>query len=242
MLPPSLGIALAAELGLLALQAESMAGSLTAVPTVLRATLFGHVLAIQLAALAVAGVLVRWGGAWATLPMCWLAVGLQALHLHGWAMEGRVGPLVASELVHLAAAGAWLGGLTPLALALRAIPPTQGAVLARRFSWVGLVCIATLAASASYQGWALMGGVRGLFGTDYGWTAIGKVLLFAVLLTLAARHRFRLTPRLAAGPDAAGARRALARSVTAEAALGLLVVLLAALLASLPPAMDMGES
>ena len=107
VLPPSLGIALAAGLGLLALQAESMAGSLTAVPTVLRATLFGHVLAIQLAALAAGRSC--WSGGAAPGRLCRCAgsrSGCSALHLHGWAMEGRVGPLVASELLHLAAGAA----------------------------------------------------------------------------------------------------------------------------------------
>lgn len=240
-LAPSLGIGLAAGVVFLTLQAGDMTGSVTAAATVLRGTLFGHVLAAQLAALAVATLAARWGGgAWVTLPACWLALGAQVLHLHGWAMEGRFGPLVASELVHLAAAGAWLGGLVPLVLALRALPPPQGAALAGRFSWLGQVCIVALAGSAAYQGWVLLGGVRGLVGTGYGWTAIGKTVLFAAMLALAARHRLRLTPLLAAGPDAAGARCALVRSVAAESAVGLLVVLLAALLASLPPGMDMG--
>ncbi len=238
----SLGAGLAAGAALLALQARSLADSVAAVPTVLAATWFGHVLAAQLVALALAALLHWWGAARPALAACWLAAALQPLHLHGWAMEGRVGPLVACELLHLLAAGTWLGGLLPLALTLRAVPPAAGAVLARRFSWLGVVCTVALAGSAAYQGTVLLGGARGLFETAYGWTALGKTGLFAVLLAMAARHRLRLVPRIFTSGDSGAMQRALARSVAAEAAVGLLLVLLAALLASLPPAMDMGDA
>lgn len=241
VLAASLVAGQAAGWALLALQADSMAGSFAAVPIVLRATTFGHVLAAQLVALALAGAVGRRGGGRPALLLCGLAAGLQCLHLHGFAMEGRLGPLTASDLLHLLAGAAWLGGLLPLARALRAAPPAQGAAMLRRFSRLAAVCLLVLAATASYQGWVMVGSVRALIGTDYGWTALGKTVLFATLLAFAMRHRFFLAPRLRTGPDPAATRRLLVRSITAEAAVGLLLVLLAALLASLPPGMDMGD-
>ena len=237
----SLAAGLLAGVALLATQTESMAGSLAAVPTVLSATWFGHVLGLQVVALALAGLLHWRHAAWPALAMCAAPVGLQCLHLHGFAMEGRFGPLTASDLLHLLAGAAWLGGLLPLALALRVTPPAAAAATVRRFSHLATVCVLLLAATASYQGWVMIGSGGGLTGTGYGWTALGKAGLFAVLLAFAARHRFLLAPRLRGGPDPAATRRRLACSVTAEATVGLLLVLLAALLASLPPAMDMGD-
>jgi mono/diheme cytochrome c family protein len=78
-----------------------------------------------------------------------------------------------------------------------------------------------------------MGGVPGLFGTDYGRIALVKLGLFAVLLTLAAINRLALTDRLAGtAPDAARHMRV---SVATEAVLGTLVVLTAGFLASHAP-------
>jgi putative copper export protein len=104
--------------------------------------------------------------------------------------------LLVSDGVHLLCAGAWLGGLPPLLLIVRAAPPEAGAVAARDFSPLGKLCLYGLVGSAACQGWELLGGFAGLFGTAYGWMALVKAMLFAVLFGFAWINRYRLAPAL----------------------------------------------
>jgi copper resistance protein D len=72
-----------------------------------------------------------------------------------------------------------------------------------------------LAVTALLQGTLLSGGLTRLTGTTYGAVLLLKTVLFAVLISIAAVNRFRLTPAFA-GPDAQKARRALALSIGIE--------------------------
>ncbi|MEZ2410370.1 CopD family protein [Bosea sp. RCC_152_1] len=107
----------------------------------------------------------------------------------------------------------------------------MAAVATRRFSWLGLGCVAVIAGSALPQSLSLIGDVGGLFGTAYGLTALAKTAGLAGLLAMAALNRFILTPRI--GHEAG--RRALVLSIAVETALGAAVVAAAVGLASLPP-------
>jgi len=93
---------------------------------------------------------------------------------------------------------------------------------------------AVLAATALAQGWILIGGWPAFLGTDYGLVATAKLAFFLLLLILAAANRFRYVPALGSTPGE-GAKRRLRRSIGLETAIGFLVVLAAARLASLPP-------
>jgi hypothetical protein len=64
-----------------------------------------------------------------------------------------------------------------------------------------------------------------------------KIALFAVLLAFAWRNRFRLTPALSSNPEPA--KRGLARSILHESGVGLVIVLVASVLATLAPGMHM---
>ncbi len=227
--------------------------TVAAVPVVVRVTTFGQVCVAQCLALVAAFFVLerersrpdrgrdgRRAGVAAVLAG--LATALEAWHLHGAAMHAGLSPILISELFHVLAAGAWLGGLLPLALFVRAVPPEMGAVAARRFSAAATVCVVVLAVTALWQGCRLVGSVSALFGTVYGWVALVKLGLFAALLIFAARHRLELTPRLSgAEPMVARvvAKERLARSIFAEMVLGLAIVLVAALIASLAPPADM---
>jgi putative copper resistance protein D len=240
LITASLGTALTAGalwLGLTAAgfaDADSVAAALAAVPAVLAGTTFGRALAMQLAALAAAAALQRRDRAGPALALAALAAGLQATHLHGWAMAGTTGLITLLGLLHVLAAAFWLGGLAPLFLLLRAVPPAAAATAVRGFSRLGIVCVALLAASAYGQGAVLIGGLPDLAASAYGRTVAAKLALFALLLSLAARHRFRLTPALT-GDASVSAGRALAHSVLAETGIGLLAVFAAAVLSYLPP-------
>jgi mono/diheme cytochrome c family protein len=144
--------------------------------------------------------------------------------------------LLGASVLHLLAAGAWLGGLLPLLLVVRAAPARTGAMAARWFSPLGKVCVLLLVGSAVVQFWQLIGGMPGVVGTAYGWTATLKLVLFAVLLGFAWVNRYRLAPRLL-GPAPDVTRPVLLRSIAVQTGFGVLVVLAASVLSSLPPSM-----
>jgi putative copper export protein/mono/diheme cytochrome c family protein len=165
------------------------------------------------------------------------AVAVQPMIGHAGAMGGSLGiELIASEALHLFAAGAWLGGLLPLYIAIRILPVDAAANACRSFTPIGVSAVVVLGGTAVVQIAQFIGGVPGLFGTVYGRIALVKAGLFLVLLLLAALNRFVFTERIAGiAPDAA--RRHIRRSIAAEIVLGVLVVITAGFLASNTPGM-----
>ena len=153
-------------------------------------------------------------------------------------MHSGLSLLLVSEVLHVLAAGAWLGTLLPLALLVRMASPEAGSIASRRFSPFGFACVLVLAVTAFWQGLVLVGSLRGLIATAYGWMVLVKLALFAILIGFALRNHFRLTLPLR-GTDPISARHALERSIVREASVGLAIVLVAAVLASLPRGMDM---
>jgi putative copper export protein/mono/diheme cytochrome c family protein len=234
---PSLVVALLGGLAWLVLQAAAIAGAdtvsdtLAAIVPVVQHTRFGHVLLLRLVLLLAAGALAwRGEGRARLIPaalIAGLAVMLQAALGHAAASEDPV--LEASLAVHLLAASVWLGGLLPLWVALGA---PGGEAAARRFSLLGIVAVGAIAATAFEQGAALFGGVAGMVGTPYGRVALVKLSLFSTLLVLATINRLVFTPAL---EQSRIATRRMQASVVAEVALGLMVILAASTLASLPP-------
>lgn len=211
-------------------------GALVAgLPAAIGTTSFGHVWLSQLAAVLVGIAVLRGKPGWALLP-CTAAVILQAGHSHALSMYGGPSLLLLSDVVHLLAAGAWLGGLLPLLLAVQSLPPLGGALAARWFSPLGKACVVAMAITAVYQGWQLVGDVPGLVGTAYGEMAVVKLGLFGALFAFAVVNRYHLAPALLGGEPAA-ARRTLIRSVAVQSGFGVAVVLAAALLSNLPPAL-----
>ena len=228
----------------LVLQTQSVAGTadlaqtLMAVPAVLFSTRFGQALALQ--AVTIAGALAsaaawRWPSRLA-VALAGTAVLLEAGHSHAFAMAHV--PLLVSQMLHLTAAGAWLGGLLPLLIVVRKAPLDLAQQAARRFSTLGTISVAVLTATALFQGTLLSGGLAGLTGTRYGAVLMIKAVLFAVLVLIASINRFRLTPAMA-GPDGETARGALTRSIILETFVGLCVVIAASWLSSLEPGMHM---
>ncbi len=242
-----LALNLVATLAWLALQAgdmadaTSMSQALAAVPLVLSGTRFGHLVAVQLCLVAVVALAIGRRDSirrqWAACVLAGLAVASQAGHGHGAAMQaGSGGLLLASGVVHLLAAGAWLGGLVPLLLVVVLASPRDGAMAARWFTPLGKLCLVAITATALVQGWVLVASLPGLVGTGYGWMVLVKAALLGVLFTFAVANRYRLAPALLRD-DPASARRALVRSITVQTMFGVATVLAAAVLSGLPPAM-----
>jgi mono/diheme cytochrome c family protein len=164
-----------------------------------------------------------------------IALALQPMLGHAGALGGSIGStLIISEVLHLLAAGAWLGSLLPLFITIGTLPHNPAATACRSFTPVGLSAVLVLGGTATLQVSEFMGGLPGLFGTGYGQIALVKLGLFFVLLALAAINRLALTDRLAETvPDAA--RHHMRMSVATEAVLGIIVVLTAGFLASHAP-------
>ncbi len=208
--------------------------ALAAVPAVLGGTVFGRVLLAQVVAVSAAALIVRRHPR-AALGLAALALLLQAGHGHALSMHDGPSLLLFAGLVHLVAAGAWIGGLWPLLMVVRGMPPRAGALAARWFSPLGKACVTGMAGSAAVQFTLLVGSLPGLVGTPYGWVAAGKLALLGVLFAFAVANRYWLAPALAgAAPEVA--RRRLLRAIAVQTGFGLLTVLAAGVLSSLPPA------
>ena len=226
----------------LALVSFEMAGTtdLAAVRQVLLLTRFGHVLAARLALLAVVPIVLGPAPPTPRLAIAALlaaaAVGLQSLLGHAASMGWQEKWLILSVLLHVLAAGLWLGQLLPLWSFVSAAPPAVARQVLDRFSPLALACVVMLAGTAALQATVLVGGLPQLLGTAYGWTALAKLGLLGTLTAVAAINRFRLMPRLSA-ETAETARQTLCLAILVETVLGVGVILAAAVLSSLPPGM-----
>ncbi|MGA7389831.1 MAG: copper homeostasis membrane protein CopD, partial [Pseudolabrys sp.] len=167
-------------------------------------------------------------------------VALPALIGHAGATPRIAGDShLVSDMVHLLAAGAWLGGLPAFALLLSQAHRRVEAAwhhfaiqATRRFSVVGILSVTALLASGLINSWNLLSGPRDLVTTDYGRLVALKIGLFIAMVAIAAVNRFYLTPRL---PEPT-ALRGLQRNSLAEVCLGLCVLLVVGILGTLPPA------
>jgi putative copper resistance protein D len=153
---------------------------------------------------------------------------------------------IASDAVHLLAAGAWLGGLVPLGFILldHSVRDREPIVdvdrILLRFSIMGYVAVAALVTSGLVNSWFLVGSVTGLLTTVYGQILLGKLALFAAMLALAAANRFWLVPRMIEtradpGQQAVWLGR-LRHHVLGEQFLGLMVLLAVSILGTMRPA------
>ena len=220
-------------------ETDSLSATLALVPYVFANTTFGHLVLLRLfllalTALALAQRRVR-PATFAMIPAGFACV-LEAGHLHAFAQNPGPSLLLASEALHVLAAASWLGGLPALWVLIKKARPPRAAFLARRFSALGIAAVSVLAASAAWQSLALLGSWAALFHTEFGRICLAKLIAFAVLLGLAARNRFILLSRLTAGEEAS--RSALTVSLGLAMVLGALVLVLAALLGTLPPGID----
>ena len=264
-------IGIASAFAWLLLEAASMSGTPLTVAlnrqtleTVLRETLFGRIWTVRLgiSILLCAALLVAWrqrpgrqgsilqvGGA--------LLAGAYAASLawtgHAAAGSGADRYVHAScDTVHLLAAGAWIGALPGLSALFQRVGDAAhpqrfalAALAARRFSALGMVTVSALVVTGLVNAWYLVGSLPALFGTDYGHLLLWKLLLVAMMVTLAAINRLRLTPRLTmATPTAVGApgRDALTRlrgNTLLELAGGVAIVGIVAVLGLTMPAAHM---
>src|SRR6476646_4936519 len=182
--------------------------------TVLLETQFGRVWQLRLGLIATAFVLVASALAKvkarrALIAILWLisVVLLVSLALISHAAAATRQPFgVLGDMIHLCAAGLWIGGLVPLAIFLAAVRAKFSlservpCVLAR-FSALSLSCVSVLVVSGISNSWLLIGSIYALFTTPYGQLLLFKLALLAILVGFGARNRFLVKAKAAADPD-----------------------------------------
>jgi putative copper resistance protein D len=167
---------------------------------------------------------------------------------HGAVEEGAAGLVHAvADVIHLLAAGVWLGALAVLAILLctPSREDDQVAVDALHkglagFSGIGTAVVAALVLTGLINSWFLVGPthVFDILGSAYGLLLLVKLGIFGGTLVLAGLNRFVLTPALStalAEGSTEGAIHALRRSVLIESAAALAVIALVSALGTLVP-------
>lgn len=223
--------------------------------TMIADTPMGHAWAVRIAALALAlfaGLALkrretRAGLGLATLPGG-VALATLAWTGHGAAGEGLAGAVqLVADIVHLAAAGAWVGALAGLGVLVCRAAAADDVALAHRaldgFALVGTIIVGLIVATGAINGYLLVGPghVLALPSSLYGRLLLAKLTLFGVMLGLAAANRYRHTPALHAAIRDGGtdqAVRALRRSLAVEGGAAAAILGLVAWLGTLAPPMS----
>lgn len=211
--------------------------------TVVEVTQFGHVAVVRLALAALLAISLVgervWRLRWLTL-VCALAFGgAIAWTGHAGSTAGKLGILhLASDVLHLWAAAAWIGGLVLLARLLQSSSRKHTPAwrklevdAVRRFSLLGIVAVATLVLSGAINAWIIVRSFQVLLATAYGQLLLVKIAVVVVMVAFAAVNRLWLTPQLAAtAVSDSHPSQQLARNSTIEIALGLAVFTIVAAL------------
>ncbi|SFH47935.1 copper transport protein [Palleronia marisminoris] len=124
----------------------------------------------------------------------------------------------------------WIGALVPL---LWLVPTPQAGRILSRFSSVAMAAVAVLVITGSGLAWLQSGSFVALVESDYGRLLGVKLVLFALLLVLAAWNRLRLTSAVTAG--AVRAVAAMRFSIRIEICLAVLILIAAAGFRLTPP-------
>jgi putative copper resistance protein D len=116
----------------------------------------------------------------------------------------------------------------------RVVNPDIARQLSARFSQLALASVAILGGAGLVLGYAYVGSVKAVYGTSYGAMVATKALLFMLLLFLGA-----LNYQLVRSGSPSSILASLKRFGEAEIGIGVTVILTAASLTSLPPAVDL---
>jgi copper transport protein len=167
---------------------------------------------------------------WASFHAAAMAVAMTA-PLTGHAMASPEWSVIATPLqaVHVAGAGAWLGGLAVL---LRCTRPASGdlPLLVARFSPLAIAGAALLATSGVLTAVLYLEQLRDLWTTPYGTTLAAKTIAAAAVAGVGFLNWRWVRP----GLDATGGASRLARTGTLELTLAAVVLALTAWLVGLP--------
>lgn len=189
---------------------------------------------------------------WAGVIVTTLMMLAPSLTGHARAASAEYRFTVFSDWLHLVAVGFWVGGLFHLALVMtKGVSGLEGGkrlrVLERAiplFTRLAVACTVVIAITGVYNSWIHVDRLSALWSTPYGEALLVKIILFVVMVALGGVGTFVIHPRakrLIEGDDGAATHnhlkldRSFYRAVGIEAALGVVVLLAAAMLVFLQP-------
>jgi copper transport protein len=159
-----------------------------------------------------------------------LASGL-SLSGHSAADAGSSWLSELADWVHLGAATLWVGGLVQLVAVVWPAAPDERRQIFLRFSRFATGLIALLLAAGVYLSIVRLPALSDLWSTGYGQVLLVKLGLVCIALLWGALHHFVVRPQLERGTSP----RLLPRSLLGESAVGMAVLLLAAILVNSKP-------
>jgi putative copper export protein len=155
---------------------------------------------------------------------------------------------IISDWLHLVAGSMWIGGLSVLAFAIavalgeddREVTLESLSVMTKRFTSIAIPATVLLAITGLYNTWIHVESLSALVGTTYGLVLVVKVAISVVMIGLGGINAFVLRPKIVAGSEAGAdeGEMRLFNSVRFEMLLATIVLLLAGILAFLPPARE----
>lgn len=229
------------ELAFVAMQCAVLIGT---VDLTIREAL-GANFAIAGLVLAAAGLAVAWavrvpfgpGISVALAALAVLVMVAQSTTSHAMArLDARV-PLGLADILHMAGAAVWIGGIPYFLLALAGSHDGNAwRRIGKRFSQMSMAAVASLLAGGILMSVIYIGSWDAVYGTAYGVMVATKVLLLCALLMLGGMN-FLLVERLRRDPSTPILR--LRRFAEVELGIGLTVLFAAASLTSQPPAADL---
>lgn len=226
----------AAEVGLLAAAGEPFGRALGG-------TRHGYLFGTRLLLAVLLGVLLPFVGRsriihWVALAAATALLLTISLGSHAAAAPRLMPLLVAVDMAHLLAGGAWIGGLVQLCFVAALTAGGRAALLAGVVARFGVMtwAVALVVVTGMVQSSVHVGSPGALVGTPYGQTLIVKLALVAGMAGLGYHHWRRIGPRL--GAAVAGLAERFRWSAMAEAGLGVLVLLATGLLTAHQPARD----
>ena len=241
----ALGFALA-ELASVSVQCAVLMGTLDISPgNALSADSAIAGLVLIIAGLAIAGIArARIGapaaGRGTAIALGFLAVLVlvaQAATSHAIARLDDRAPLAIADILHMAGAAVWIGGIPYFVLALSG--NGDGVTwrrIGKRFSQMSMASVAVLFAAGLVMAVVYVGSFDAIYGTAYGVMVATKGSLLFGLLLLGAMN-YRLVERLRRDPATPILR--LRRFAEVEIGIGLTVLFAAASLTSQPPSVDL---
>jgi copper transport protein len=174
-----------------------------------------------------------------------VGLALGALALVGHTRTFGPGWLVpAGDMLHVAAAAIWLGGIIALVLTLSRssrLKPAEAARTVAGFSAIAAIVVSVLVAAGTVLAWRILNSWSALVSTAYGVALLTKIGLAIAVVALAAYNRFSLVPTITADPDHATdgpAWRRLRTTVRAEAAVLVAIVAATGVLVTQSPVED----
>ena len=200
-------------------------------------TSIGHSLVARAAPLLPAGLLLltprssalRRPSTVLVIALALAAMGFHAAAGHAAAVERFGFAAIGLQWLHFAAAGVWLGGLAALLAATRGAPDVEKTAAVQRYSTLAGIAIVVVGITGVLRTAQELASWNQLVSSDYGQAALAKAALLIAIGALGALNRWHSVPA------AATSLRPLRRFALIELALMIVVLGVAAILATLSP-------